>query len=214
MTVVMAIIAVISLVTAAGFLGIRRQALVDAAADALLSDIREAQNKAISVMTDSTGQNIKIWGIGRFNDTNHTYDLIGLYPLGATQLTVPALTYEKRTTLSPSIKIETIFSLDGATATELGPDGGFVAFSAPFGVSYLAKETYYGNGSGGCYWQTNPTRVAQDYFLDSSPSVCGSNYVAANHNAGGEIKITLAYATNSNISKTVVVKSNGDSYIE
>ncbi len=212
MTVVMAIIAVISLIAAAGFLGVRRQALVEAAADVLLSDVREAQNKAISVMTDSTGQNIKIWGIGRFNDTSHTYDLIGLYPLGATQLTVPALTYEKRTTLSPSIKITTTFSLDGSTITELGPDAGFVAFSAPFGVSYLAKETYYGSGTGGCYWQTNPTRVAQDYFLDAS--TCNLNYVAANHNASGEIKITLADATNSNISKTIVIKSNGDSYIE
>lgn len=211
MTVVMAIIAIISLIGVGGFLGIRRQSLVDAAADALLSDIRESQNKAISIVTDSTGQNIKVWGIGRFNNTNHTYDLIGLYPLGTTQLTVPPLnTYEKRTNVSPYITLKTTFS-DGSVTSELAPDGGYIAYSAPFGTSYLAKEIYYGGGSAGCYWQTNATRVAQDYFLDAT--ACSSNYAAANHNAKGEIRVTLTY-DNSNISKTVVVKSNGDAYIE
>lgn len=208
MVVVVAIIALLSLLSASGFIGARKQYLVDAAAEELLSNIRDTQSRAISVVTDSEGNDTKVWGLGNFDTDNNTYQMLSFYDAGdgTGQLKVKPEDpiFELANPLTISVALP-----DTLVSPSTG--NGLIAFSAPFGKTYLAKNNLAEGGVNGCGWATDSSRIAKDFYLGQA--VCNGYYISSSYNNAGTINITLSYP-DSNIQKTIIVNSSGDAYIQ
>jgi prepilin-type N-terminal cleavage/methylation domain-containing protein len=197
--IVLAIVAVLSVLSVAGFLAARKQFLVDQAAEGLLSSIREVQNNAIAVKEDSAGEDTKVWGI-KIYQINQQYELISLYPSGS-QL---ALKSEGITNLPNSITM----NITKKTTTSESMSAVFIAYSSPFGKAYLANDTFAGYGSGACVWKTDATRVNKDYYLDKT---C-NNFASYDKTPNTVITVEISFSGSN--TKSVIIGSNGDAYMQ
>jgi len=98
MTVVMGIIAIIFLLGAGAFISARDQYIVDQATEEIITRVREAQNKSISVQRGSGGESVKVWGVslhsGRAetiiirDDRSSSIDSVYHFPAGITNNSV------------------------------------------------------------------------------------------------------------------------------
>lgn len=218
MTVVIAIMFILTAISATAFISARKHYLIDQVSENVITTIREAQNKAISVM-DVEGKETKVWAVGFFDfhdknaDPGHENEkFFKLYGLS-----------ENGTTLSPtetkiyypdSVKITYIFT-NGTPLSDFGDveanKRGFIYYSSPFGKAYLSSS-FITDTATGCRWATDSTRPAKDYYLPSN--ICPSNtYVNLNNNPTRFMEITVA-SVDGDVSQKIIVKSNGDAYID
>lgn len=209
----MGIIAIMLLIGVGTLIATRTQFAVDGIAEEMLSAIREAQNKSISVMEDSnptSGYTTKVWSVRlRQNGSVYEYVLLGFDA------------YNNGSSLSGYVENNSLKQLpNGATLTVSYPGApgntlngnqgvlGWISYSSPFGKAYLTKDSLTGTGTGGCAWK-GPNPPFRDYAPD--PTNCSSYYASATHNQETVMKITINYQTQS---KVINVQANGDAYIE
>jgi hypothetical protein len=182
----------------------KNSSVLDQAAEKLLSDIREAQNRSIAIAKDASGNDITVWVL---QVTNAGTDRIqGLYPSGSA-LTVSSPTLGDLTTAGGPITIS--FKRNGVDLSPLYSV--YLSYATPFGKQYITfdnpcRGTYFCDG---IQWTKN-TNYPKDWELDPG-GVVRNSWISNNNHADDNISILLKY---KGLTRTINVNSNGDSYLE
>lgn len=184
MVVVMAIIAVLSTLSATAFINARNQATVSDDAERLLSALREAQNRSISITrgkdTDPDGET-KAWGVALKGDSAELvyFDNISIPPSSSLIMQT-----QEPISLKSSLQVT-------------DPNPSYIVYTAPFAKSYAMINSCT-TPSDTCSWvkTSNPT---QDWAPSTSLGLDES------------ITITLSY---NNSTQKIIVNKKGDAYLE
>lgn len=128
MVVVMGIIALLMLLSASAFVLVRDQNIADQTAEELLSTIREAQNKAVSVSKNGELET-KVWGV---EVSSNNFSLIALSPENTTlaQTDIKSDVNPQNTTIK--ITDGNGATIDGAVA---------ITYNTPFARSFSYNGT-------------------------------------------------------------------------
>jgi prepilin-type N-terminal cleavage/methylation domain-containing protein len=204
--VVMAIIAVIFAIGVGAFINARDYSTLEESAQSLLSTIRDAQNKAVGV--DVTGvvsdptKTPKIWNVevkaGSVGNSPQ-FSIFSSYANGAT---LTASTTKTTTTPVTNISLSLV-GTGGAIINNGSSDTIRISYSSPYGKAYICTQT-----PGTCSWQAS-SRPENDWEIPSG--YLSSAYVSEVNNQDMSLQITITY---KNLSKTITVKSNGDSNVD
>jgi hypothetical protein len=189
----MGIMAVMMLLSASAFLTIRDQYTVDQTAEELLTRIREAQNKAISISKDSAGNETKIWVL---SVSNNNFDLVSFYDQGSN-----LLSFIEKDDLNPQSTNISAFEVTGTAEAPISGSS-YVAFAAPFAKTYLLADDSCTGNDGGCEW-VRSTRPTEEWEITSDQQALLDETQS------------LKYVVQKGVHTTaVIIKANGDSYIE
>lgn len=212
MVVVMVMIAVLLLLGAGALMATRTQFTVDGIAEDILSTIRDAQNRAVSIMDGPGVGTTKVWGVRLYDNGGGSfqYRLVDFYSSGGTDLSGSLQTAK---TLPGGATLEVKFRDGSGAVRSLNTDQagvlGYVSYSTPFGKAYLTRDSLTNKTKPACLWTNAPATQYKDYFPD--PTRCGEYYVSANFNSNIDMVITITYRGQS---KNIIVHANGDAYIE
>ncbi len=190
LSVVMAIMALLSILAIFSLLSVRKVGIVEQASEKLLSEIRETQNKAISVSTAPDGSIPEVWGIEIFR-SNRAYLLKYLIVNPNTNVVTM-----KNTTMN-MISLEGLDSVSIKAGSTTIPGSILLMYAAPFGKYYAGENTCSGQPVGTC-WKEN-TIMPYDFSYNDATK---KNEI---------ISITLA---NGGYSRTIIIEKNGDSYVQ
>jgi Tfp pilus assembly protein FimT len=219
MVVVMGIAAVLTLLSATAFITVRDKALVDQTAENIVSDIRDAQNRAFSVELDGS-DSTKAWGV-KLNGGNGA--AVGYHQLVSYYMNDPAneaaglAINESRSKSEQSVKIRPIRYFNGtsgASGTFSNNGTYYLVFTSPFAETYLFSnngETYpcgAAAGSTACHFRksTKPTEE-WDHIAGTSPF--SPSWFKGYPNGSLVIEVTKGIHA-----ARVIVRPNGDTYIE
>ncbi len=211
--VVMAIIAVVFAIGVGAFINARDYSTLEESAQSLLSTIREAQNKAIGV--DVTGvvnnpvQTPKIWSVeikagGTVNPPQ--FSIFSSYYDPSSSATLIDST--RKTTVNPVTKITlAVIGGTGGTNDAVISNGSSdtirLSYSSPYGKTYICTQS-----PGTCSWQAS-SRPENDWEIPTSYT--SKAFISETVNQGMSLTIKIEYKT---LSKTITVRSNGDSYVD
>lgn len=191
MIIVMSMIAILALMSVSSFVSSRYQTSVDAIAQEILSNIRDAQNRSVSTVSGADGSVTKVWDY-QINSATKDNSLHSWSVDAVGDLVQHAENTNTNLSSAATIKI-TNNGLPYADTIN-------IAFASPFGRPYIS------NGS--CDWKTDDTRPAQDWYVIASGC---PTLVSSSTRADSVLRITITY---NNYSKDIVVGANGDSYIQ
>lgn len=151
----MGLVAVIAALTAAALGNARDQSIASDAAEQLLTAIREAQNRSISVTKGKNAgvNDTKVWGV------KIGANVFSLVYFDATPDTSSVLTMQTQEapSLYPGTTLTSVYhSSSGTTTTDTNR---YFTYSAPFGKPYSLTSACPGSG-GACTWieDTTPTK--------------------------------------------------------
>lgn len=199
MVVVMAIVAILSLLSGSAFIAARDQAIVSETAEEVLSSIREVQNFSIAVQDGNTNNSneTKIWGIFFTKDAP---DYSTFYYDAAPNSKIGATINATSKPLKTGVTISTSKGTDEDTSKR------YIFFSTPFGKTNTANggcstAMNLATAPATCHWKEGVT-------ADKSWVPVG---VTSSNFANDEIKIKISYKGKT---QSIVVNSRGDSYIE
>lgn len=201
MTVVMCIIAILTLLAVSAFIGTRNQALAADGAEKVLSAIREAQNRAMSVKNGNgtpSYYTTKAWGV-EFNRNPNEVRLVFINA-GTVPSSLQPLSAQETLQISPGTIITTELSNNGTYTTDSGMR--YISFSSPFGKSYASRFPCDDILSS-CSWKES-NNVSKDWYI--YPNNYNDFYQTSN-----KIRITVDYKDSK---ETIIVNGKGDSYIE
>jgi len=194
LSVVMTIMAILSVLGIAALFLVRKVSLVDQVSDEILSQLRETQNEAISVVNapilpDNTSPIPAVWGFkvhGGDPCNPCTVETFYLKTNGANieQVALKKFTYNQLSSLTITAPDNSITSLTDY----------YAMYSTPFGKYYGAREN---NAN---LWTENLI-IPHDYILSST----------GGFSVSGKVKIT---ATSEDYSRTITVTARGESYAE
>lgn len=193
----MGIIAILSILSASAFISARDQAIVTDATEQLLSSLREAQNRAISVTRGGVDET-KVWGV-IIDKNNNNFSLVYLDPKQPDAQSDINYFVKETPNINPDIAIET----EANGKIDIG--NRYIWYASPFAKPYSTNwlcDGYAGDGSGDCYW-SEINSVPYDW----APSGSYNHLI----NANSYVKITISY---KNKSHNIRINSKGDVYIE
>lgn len=197
MMVVMALIAIFSLLGATGFVAYRDQQILESATQGLLTSIRETQNAAISVKKVS-GQETKAWAI---KITDNQYSIRSYYPNESnTNLLSNVSEPAKNLGL---VKIATTLHHPDLT---FSPSSSEIVYTSPFSSSYISVNSCPELNI--CPWNLTP-KVTKEW--EPVPKSGVAYVVSAKFRAETKLLLRLSY---KNQTKTIVVGTNGDAYVQ
>lgn len=199
----MSIMALISVLSVVALASLRTQADASATAEGLLTAIRDAQNRAVSVQ--QTGGTTKAWMVS-ISKTGQFYRLSPLN-LDGTGTTLTVNAPGTAITLPRGTTIKTYFVNGAGVATEDSADR-FVFFNAPFGKVSTSKNSCV--SSVDCNWMM--TAPADEWVLNSASPTTMGFFSSSNADTKERIKFEITYGSNLKIN--VVVNEKGESYIE
>lgn len=158
MVVVMAIIAVLSTLSASAFINARNQATVSDDAERLLSALREAQNRSISITKgkDTGTGETKAWGVALGENPAKLvyFDNISIPPSSSLNMQT-----QEYISLKSNLRVTT-------------PSPSYIVYTAPFAKSYAMADSCTPPDT--CSWvkTSNPTQDwAPDTSLDLDESI-------------------------------------------
>jgi len=199
MVVVMAIIAILTTISATAFYSSRKQAVVNSTAQDILSTIREAQNKSVSVMSSKNGDDAKIWAFSS-DPNNGEYSLVYYAPTRDEDVKTGLGAAPERTEVLPA----------GVSVTASRySNNPTVAFTSPFGSAYLIDGFH--DGMDVCSFTTESTRPAKDYYI-STGSTAGCDFASTENNRNYEVVLTVHL--DGAADALIRIKTSGDAYIE
>lgn len=194
----MGIAAVLMILSLSAYINARNQAMVSDTTEQILSTLREAQNRAISV-TNGVGTNkathdTKAWGVLFTNNTDNVYLMYWDALKGTSTGIVPGMQGGPKKNNNISVKT----SYNGAS------DSGwrFIVYSSPFAKSYTM--TSYSTSF--FEWQQRVNSPTQDW------APIGGVIGFTNPLIKDEVRVVVSY--NGRFTQTVVINRQGDSYIE
>lgn len=204
--VVMALMAVIFALSIAGIIILSNYNTADRAMEELILNLRDTQNRSISVTRDPVSGNLPAtWGL-HLNSTTGLEQIV-LYDQGAGAVVDMA---------SPSVANtndkDTIKRMSSITINILNPDGSSLAAnvpdvylfnSAPYGKFYAAKYACTTTVElGYCFWDKSDVRP-YDYVLTPKTPPAPNNDV---YN-GAKVEIKLNYKGQE---RKITIEANGD----
>lgn len=208
LTVVMTIIGILSLIGIPSLLAARDTAILDSRVEEFLTTVREAQNNAIAIKKISEDET-RGWGIW-LTATGTSYNLESFYAQKDVITGVPV-----KNDVAPRVAktfgelgpvTYTVSSSSGSVTTPL-----FIGFTSPFGTAHIISAPEFShacmNKTGSpCWWQesTNPSK---EWIVIGSPTY----YINRSLNNTDKARITFNHKGRT---KSVVIESNGDAYIE
>ena len=202
--VVMAMIAILTLISVSALLSSRTQNTVDSMAQDILSNIRDAQNRSVSTVSGTAGP-AKVWAYQiKFNSGTSSWDN-SLYTYSEDRPPNGKLQGQIESTNTPFNPAATISIMKDGTL--YNGDGKVVniAFASPFGRPYISD----GSNANNCRWQYLDSRPAKDWFIDS---VCSNLSSPATATAtSSPLTIVVSYG---NMNRSVIVGASGDAYIQ
>lgn len=128
LVVVMGIIAILMLLSASAFVLLRDQAEVDQTAETLVSTIRDAQNRAVSIMPNKNDIDAKVWAV---SITMNDFSLSSIYGTGDNKLG----TLIESSQINPQGTTITV-ERDNGRGTIAPISSGYIAFAPPFAKTY------------------------------------------------------------------------------
>lgn len=182
-TVVMGIMALLSILAVAAILLVKKTSLTDQAAEEILSEIRDVQNKSISVEYAPDKVTLpEVWGIS-ISSVDKTMKIFYITDEGSyTSIhNVKTITYNYLASIS----------INSGAITDY-----YAMYSTPFGRYYGATKSCGDNT--GCSWVQN-TIVPHDYIY---PSLSGGLI-------NSQVNIILQ---SSNYSREIIVSAKGEAY--
>lgn len=201
----MGIIAVLMLLSASTFVLLRNQAEVNQTAETIISTVRDAQNRSISITPDKNDNDAKVWAVS-VNSTD--IKLLSLYATPDNKLGTLA---EDTQPLPPRMTIR--IKRDPGDGTLVVVPSAHIAFAPPFAKSYLLASSLCNTSvnlppkgapitdpaaSLGCTWW--PSKKPTEEWEIKNPNSENSKVI-----------ITLSQG---NASANIIIKSNGDTEIE
>lgn len=197
MLVVMGILAVLSLLGVGGLIALRNQNAPELAAQDFLSNLREAQNRAFLVMNDSNSNPTKVWAIGLNPASDATsYTLNSLFANGAILSNNTEKTFN-----TENVSISILKNDSSYTGGKL-----FVTYSSPFSKSYILNSKDCTLLADNCEWRES-ARPSKEW----EPGVGTITYSSADKNSNDKYQINF---TRNNVTRSVVIYSNGDAYVQ
>jgi prepilin-type N-terminal cleavage/methylation domain-containing protein len=220
MMVVMGIMALLAVLGIAAMMGTNDDNITEEAAQSILSAIREAQTKAISVTPDSAAPTPhigKAWAVELNLDAagnNNSYRLDNYY-LNAGVLTSYPNSAVKTLRSGIRVRVLRYDSTNALTATYSNGQN-FVTFATPFARSYITLGSSFvpPSGSGFCTWSQS-SRPEQDWGVDVNSQNCGtlvSSSSTVNSISTNYILIEVKFKNKT--TRNIRVASNGDAYIQ
>jgi prepilin-type N-terminal cleavage/methylation domain-containing protein len=219
--VVMLIIAVLMLLSGKALRGVYNSYMADQIAEQVLTTIREAQNKSISVYNGK-----KVWAariyVKKDTDTSSKLELLS-YDLSGANLAVSTPIPETTTLKATTISLTRAYSAAGSCQMTYSTDSTVsftFAFSAPFGKPYYFVGTSgqrdcadASAGSNFCAWQKN-ANFLQDWAVKITSASCSDQYIvrpAQSQTSSDQANIDITF---NGSSRRVIIKGNGEAYIE
>jgi prepilin-type N-terminal cleavage/methylation domain-containing protein len=217
MMIVMGIIALLLVLGAGGMIGANDDNIADETAQGILSQIRDAQTRAVSITKDSAGNPTKVWavdipavGCTSFSPPPAKLEtsLVSLSSIGASYLNTTYIEPAASTKVKPrggvTICIQKI-KMDNTYEGFSTVSNAYATFSTPFARSHTTLNGLY-TGFGLCMWKVS-TRPEKDWEI--SASSCGNSKVIDNIvYKGMRAKITY-----KNSIRYLYVMANGDAYV-
>jgi type II secretory pathway pseudopilin PulG len=201
MVVVMAIIAIISTFGISAFLNTRDQALVSDAAEKYLSILREAQNRSVSITkgkdtNNRAGTDTIVWGVK--NDiVTKTFSLVYFDMAENSIRDASEYTQETPVLDSPiTISSSYINGLGGPNSPDTSLR--YILYSSPFAKTSTATDPC---NTVDCYWMQSSS-PARDWVMSA-----GNGFT----NTSDYIRTVFSYKGHS---QSIVIRANGDSYLE
>jgi prepilin-type N-terminal cleavage/methylation domain-containing protein len=195
LVVVMAIIAILSILSASAFINARNQATASDATEQILSALREAQNRAISITKGSglnnvqTSDETKAWGV-RINGNAVELVYFDAAP-NTTAVVMERLQNNGALRLTNGVTINATLAGNSTLPR-------YVIYTSPFAKPYtLVTDS---NAANWILDQNSPT-------LDWNPGIGGNGF----SNQTDTIRINIQYR---GATQAIIVNSKGDAYIE
>jgi prepilin-type N-terminal cleavage/methylation domain-containing protein len=208
MMVVMGIMAVLAVVGATAMMGANDDNISEEATQNILTAIREAQTRAISVTPDnaSPAHISKAWAVELNLDSagnSNSYRLDSFYYNGASLSNYPN---SALLPLRSGIRVKiTRKNSSGATVGTPQTSGqSFIAFATPFARAYTTLGSNMIPGSAPCVW-TKSTRPEEDWGV---PTACTSSI-----NSSSTDYVLIEVTFKNRVTRNIRVNSNGDSYV-
>ena len=216
MSVVMGIIAILVLVSIGGLLAGRANSMTNAAAEQLVTQIRDAQNRATSISADKYGNLPKGWGV--IVDTTTNSFETDSYTDG-TNLQIErnksgqTAEYSSANDGSLGAVNYTVSAKDSAGNPLNGYAGNyahlFVTYMPPYGTPYI----YVTNGSEDNTGSSDPYRWVQSTKItrEWQPLSTLGNLISRTSNPNDSVYVKISY---QNATSVVVINSSGDVTIQ
>lgn len=209
MMVVLSMLAVLSIITVGGMRGANDENYAEEVAQGILTSVRDAQTRAVSISKDKGGNVTKVWSaVVQAGSGSSAYYRLRSYYLSNSGLTSLDSTYVEYTVTSrPGITITMNRISDNLN---LGSSAyAYINYSTPFArpniVYNLDGNFITANRSCPCCWAQS-TRPEMDWSIADT---CANTKIMRPSNEG--ILITVKY---KNAKKVVRVYSDGDAYIQ
>ena len=201
--VVMAIMAVLVTLTASALKSANNENVVEETTQNLLSQIREAQNRAMGV--SGVGGN-KVWAVEiKKNGTDYGFNLVNYQNVSGTTLSIGgtlARYSDKRVKIMTSID-------SGGTS-----DNAYLAYSSPFSRFYGTIDSNGCISGVNCEWNKS-VRYEEDWEAVEKSGSGYDDMIGLNKNPDRAMRILLSFNNGSGQpSRVIVVLSSGDAYIE
>jgi prepilin-type N-terminal cleavage/methylation domain-containing protein len=207
MSVVMGIIAVIVLIGITGLIGGRNNSIVNNAAEDLVTQVRDAQNRSTSIVTDSANPTTipKGWAV-HVNGSGYT--LVAYTGSGANSLTIDAPQYSSsNNNLIGGVRYSVAVKNNSGYNTSFNDV--FVSFMAPYGTPYLYATSNNGddcsvNNFSICKW-ADSGKSSGEWSLSATNN--NNILITRTSNADYSVYVTLSLNGATN---TVIINSSGD----
>lgn len=194
----MAVMALIALLTVGGSVSLRRQAEASDVAEKLLSTIRDAQNRAVSVQKYSGAT--KVWAF-EVDSVGNFFRLNAFNEVGAELIATPLESFN----LPSGVTVKSYY-VGGNGVSAIDTSKRFIEFNSPFGRPFTSQNACASNGADACEWtKTDP---ADEWVLVGGGT--GSTFVS--NTAEEKIDFEITYDGDKKIH--VFFNERGESYID
>jgi prepilin-type N-terminal cleavage/methylation domain-containing protein len=205
MVVVIAIISFLFAIGIGALAGTRDQAKVSAAAEEILSALRDAQNRSVAVQKGDLGDSTKVWGVKVDNTTNQV-SLFYLFLADANNITNGlGGSIVKTLPIDPSVDVTTYFN-DGNTGDVADTNLRYMMFTTPFGTAVTAENSCTTSNVVGCGWGESPTNPSKEWIIMHTTGA-GEMF-----SKGGNDKVKIK-VRKGNFYYDIYFNDKGDSYI-
>lgn len=219
--VVMGIIAVLSLLGAGALLSARDSSYLDDSTELVLSTIRETQNKAMSIVDApnlDTDESTKVWGIKLSQSSSDVLETVSYNRKNESgRLFSTEYPLDDNNYLSRLEKIEFgyiyIDEIDKSEHEQLLYGELYISFSTPFSrPSAIQNHTCTERKRAKCAWKQSDD-PSEQWEIGSVNTGYAISVFDKNNGGNSENKVYIDL-TFKNKTDRIIIKSNGESYIE